>query len=166
MALFGLGVMAGPILGPVLGGWLTENYTWRYVFYINLPFGILAFIGTSVFLPESKRNPTDKLDWIGFGALSIAIITFQVLLDRGEQKDWFGSSEIWIEAIVATSAFYIFLVHTFTTDEPFVRPALFRDRNFAAGSLFIAIVGLTYYASLALQPPYVQGLMRKQPPWS
>ena len=159
MALFGLGVMAGPILGPVLGGWLTENYTWRYVFYINLPFGILAFIGTSAFLPESKRNPTDKLDWIGFGALSIAIITFQVLLDRGAQKDWFGSSEIWIEAIVAASAFYIFLIHTFTTDEPFVRPTLFRDRNFAAGSLFIAIVGLTYYASLALQPPYVQGLM-------
>jgi len=159
MALFGLGVMAGPILGPVLGGWLTENYSWRYVFYINLPVGILAFIGVSTFLSESERDRSANLDWFGFGALSIAIVAFQMLLDRGEQKDWFGSAEIWIEAIVAVSAFYIFLVHTFTTDRPFVRPALFRDRNFVAGTLFIAIIGLTYYASLALQPSYLQDLM-------
>ena len=159
MALFGLGVMAGPILGPVLGGWLTDNYSWRYVFYINLPVGVLAFLGLTVFLPESRRNANEKLDWLGFGTLSVAIGAFQILLDRGEQQDWFGSSEIWIEAIVAASAFYIFLVHTFTSDKPFVRPALFRDRNFAAGTLFVAIVGLTYYASLALQPPYLQNLM-------
>jgi len=159
MAVFGLGVMAGPILGPVLGGWLTENYTWRYVFYINLPVGILAFLGMTVFLSESRRNANDKLDWLGFGALSVAIGALQILLDRGEQKDWFGSGEIWIEAIIAASAFYVFLVHTFTTDEPFVRPALFRDRNFTAGTVFIAVIGLTYYASLALQPPYLQQLM-------
>jgi DHA2 family multidrug resistance protein len=159
MALFGLGVMAGPILGPVLGGWLTENYSWRYVFYINLPIGVLAFFGLSLFLSESRQNAHEKLDWIGFGALSIAIGALQIMLDRGEQNDWFGSGETWIEAIVAASAFYIFLVHTFTTDQPFVRPALFRDRNFVAGTLFIAIVGLTYYASLALQPPYLQDLM-------
>jgi MFS transporter, DHA2 family, multidrug resistance protein len=159
MALFGLGVMAGPILGPVLGGWLTENYSWRYVFYINLPVGILAFLGMTIFLRDSARNATEKLDWFGFGALSVAIGVFQILLDRGEQKDWFGSGEIWIEAIVAGSAFYLFLVHTFTSDEPFIRPALFRDRNFVAGTLFIAVVGLTYYASLALQPPYLQDLM-------
>jgi MFS transporter, DHA2 family, multidrug resistance protein len=159
MALFGLGVMAGPILGPVLGGWLTENYSWRYVFYINLPVGALAFLGITAFLPASPRNANAKLDWFGFAALSIAIGALQILLDRGEQKDWFGSGEIWIEAIVAASALYVFLVHTFTTDEPFVRPALFRDRNFAAGILFIAVIGLTYYASLALQPPYLQDLM-------
>ena len=151
-----LAVMVGPVLGPVLGGWLTENYSWRYVFYINLPVGILAFLGMTVFLPDQRRNANDKLDWLGFGTLSIAIAALQVLLDRGEQQDWFGSGEIWIEAIVAASAFYIFLVHTFTSDKPFVRPALFRDRNFAAGTIFVAIVGLTYYASLALQPPYLQ----------
>jgi DHA2 family multidrug resistance protein len=151
--------MAGPILGPVLGGWLTENYTWRYVFYINLPVGVLAFLGMTVFLSESRRNANDKLDWLGFGALSVAIGALQILLDRGEQLDWFASGEIWIEAIVASAAFYIFLVHTFTSDNPFVRPALFRDRNFAAGTLFVAVVGLTYYASLALQPPYLQQLM-------
>jgi DHA2 family multidrug resistance protein len=143
----------------VLGGWLTENYTWRYVFYINLPIGILTFFGLSFFLSETRRNAREKLDWIGFGALSIAIAGFQILLDRGEQNDWFGSSETWIEAIVASSAFYVFLVHTFTSDEPFVRPALFRDRNFTAGTIFIAVVGVTYYASLALQPPYLQDLM-------
>ena len=159
MALFGLGVMAGPILGPVIGGWLTENYSWRYVFYINLPVGILCFLGLSVFLPDTQRHANARLDWFGFAALSIAIGALQILLDRGEQQDWFGSGEIWIEAIVAVSAFYLFLVHTFTVDKPFVRPALFGDRNFVAGSIFIAIVGLTYYASLALQPPYLQDLM-------
>ena len=159
MALFGVGVMAGPVLGPVLGGWLTENYSWRYVFYINLPVGVLAFLGMLVFLPASGRKSVAKLDWFGFATLSLAIGALQVLLDRGEQLDWFGSGEIWIEAIIAASAFYLFLVHTFTADAPFVRPALFRDRNFAAGTLFIAIIGLTYYASMALQPPYLQGLM-------
>jgi DHA2 family multidrug resistance protein len=159
MALFGLGVMAGPILGPVIGGWLTENYSWRYVFYINLPVGILCFLGLSVFLPDGRQNANAKLDWFGFAALSIAVGALQIMLDRGEQRDWFSSGEIWIEAIVATSAFYLFMVHTFTTDKPFIRPALFRDRNFVAGSVFIAIVGLTYYASLALQPPYLQDLM-------
>jgi DHA2 family multidrug resistance protein len=159
MALWGVAVMAGPVLGPVLGGWLTESYSWRYVFYINLPIGILAFLGMSAFLPETRQNAGEKLDWFGFGTLSLAIAAFQMLLDRGEELDWFGSSEIVIEAIIAAAAFYLFLVHTFTADKPFVRPSLFRDRNFAAGNLFVAIVGLTYYASLALQPPYLQDLM-------
>ncbi len=159
MALFGIGVMIGPVLGPVLGGWLTENYSWRYVFYINLPIGILDLIGIMIFLPDSPSNAGAKLDWFGFGTLSIAIGGLQVMLDRGEQLDWFGSGEIIIEAIVAASALYLFLVHMFTADKPFVRPAMFRDRNFAAGVLFIAVVGLTYYASMALQPPYLQELM-------
>ena len=159
MALFGVGVMAGPVLGPVLGGWLTENYSWRYVFYINLPVGVLALVGMMAFLPESPPRQGEKLDWFGFGTLSLAIGALQILLDRGEQADWFASGEIWIEAIIAASAFYLFLVHTFTAEKPFVRPSLFRDRNFAAGTLFIAIIGLTYYASMALQPPYLQNLM-------
>jgi DHA2 family multidrug resistance protein len=159
MAMWGVAVMAGPILGPVLGGWLTENYTWRYVFYINLPIGILCFLGLRLFLTNTAGNINEKLDWFGFGTLSLGIGALQVLLDRGEQLDWFGSGEIIIEAIIAASAFYLFLAHTFTADKPFVRPGLFRDRNFTAGTLFVAIVGLTYYASLALQPPYLQNLM-------
>jgi DHA2 family multidrug resistance protein len=159
MALWGVAVMAGPVLGPVLGGWLTEAYTWRYVFYINLPIGVLAFLGMSTFLSETARDATAKLDWFGFGTLSLAIAALQVMLDRGEQLDWFSSREVAVEAVVGASALYLFLVHTFTAREPFVRPSLFRDRNFAAGTLFIAIVGLTYYASLALQPPFLQNLM-------
>jgi DHA2 family multidrug resistance protein len=157
MAMWGIAVMVGPVLGPVLGGWLTENYTWRWVFYINLPIGALTFLGIITFLPETDQNAGAKLDWFGFGTLSLAIGALQVLLDRGEQLDWFGSGEIWIEAIVAAAAFYLFLVHIFTADEPFVRPALFRDRNFAAGTLFIFIVGV--FASLALLTPYLQSLM-------
>ena len=159
MALWGVAVMAGPVLGPVLGGWLTEAYSWRYVFYINLPVGALAFFGMTTFLKETPRNATGKLDWFGFGTLSLAIGAMQVALDRGEEKDWFGSNEIIIETVIAASALYLFLIHTFTAREPFVRPSLFRDRNLTAGMLFVAIVGLTYYASLALQPPYLQNLM-------
>jgi DHA2 family multidrug resistance protein len=159
IALWGMAVMAGPVLGPVLGGWLTESYSWRWVFYINLPIGVLAFLGMMTSLTETARNEAAKLDWFGFATLSITIGALQILLDRGEQLDWFGSGEIWIEAIITASALYLFLVHTFTAKEPFLRPALFRDRNFAAGTLFVAIVGLTYYASLALQPPYLQDLM-------
>ncbi len=159
MALWGMAVMAGPILGPVLGGWLTQTFSWRYVFYINLPVGVLAYLGMQTFLSESPRNTESKLDWLGFGTLSLAIGALQVMLDRGEEKDWFGSGEIWLEAIIAASAAYLFIVHTFTTQTPFIRPALFRDRNFTAGALFGAVVGLTYYASLALQPPYLQKLM-------
>ena len=159
MALWGVAVMAGPVLGPVLGGWLTYNYSWRWVFYINLPIGLLAFVGMIASLSETARNTTAKLDWFGFGTLSLAIGAMQVALDRGEERDWFGSGEIWIEAIIAASAFYLFVVHTFTAHEPFVPPSLFRNRNFMAGTLFVAIVGLTSYASLALQPPYLQDLM-------
>ena len=159
MALFGIGVMIGPVLGPVLGGWLTANYSWRAVFYINLPIGIIDLLGIMFFLPESPRNSVNKLDWFGFGTLSITLGALQIMLDRGEQQDWFSSGEIIVEAIVAGSALYLFLVHTFTAEKPFVRPSMFRDRNFSAGMLFIVMIGLTYYASMALQPPYLQELM-------
>jgi DHA2 family multidrug resistance protein len=159
MALFGVSVMVGPVLGPVIGGWLTDHYTWRWVFYINVPLGALAFAGISFFLRETKTSATAKLDWLGFGSLSIAIAAMQVFLDRGAQLDWFSSFEILIEAVVAVSAFYVFLVHTFTAEDSFVNPRLFLDRNFTVGMLFIFIVGVTYLASLALMTPYLQTLM-------
>src|SRR6202161_2244476 len=110
MALWGVAVMAGPVLGPVLGGWLTEAYSWRYVFYINVPIGALAFFGITTFLKETPRNAATNLDWFGFGTLSLAIGAMQVALDRGEEKDWFGSSEIIVESVIAASALYLFLV--------------------------------------------------------
>jgi DHA2 family multidrug resistance protein len=159
IALWGMAVMAGPILGPVIGGWLTDNYTWRCVFYINVPIGILTYIGIRTFLSTTPPNPAEKLDWLGFGSLSVAIAAFQIMLDRGELKDWFGSSEIVVEAVIGAAALYIFLVHIFTAKRPFLQPRLFRDRNFTAGTIMIAVVGLTYYASLSLQPSFLQDLM-------
>jgi MFS transporter, DHA2 family, multidrug resistance protein len=159
MAVFGVSVMVGPVLGPVIGGWLTDHYSWRWVFYINVPLGALAFVGISYFMRETKLNAAAKLDWLGFGSLSIAIAAMQMFLDRGSQLDWFSSLEILIEAVVAASAFYVFLVHTFTSADSFVKPRLFLDRNFAVGMLFIFIVGITYLASLALLTPYLQTLM-------
>lgn len=159
MALFGVSVMVGPVLGPVIGGWLTDQASWRWVFYINVPIGALAFAGVTAFVSESRREAAAKLDWLGFGLLSVSIGALQLFLDRGEQLDWFSSGEIQIEALVAASAFYLFLVHTFTARAPFVKPGLFLDRNFAVGMLFIFIVGITYLASLALMTPYLQTLM-------
>jgi len=159
MAMFGISVMVGPVLGPVLGGWLTENASWRWVFYINVPIAVVALVGISVFVTETKKDLFARLDWLGFGALSVAIAGLQMVLDRGEQLNWFSSGEIIIEAIVAASAFYIFLVHTFTAKGTFVNPALFLDRNFAVGMIFIFVVGITYLASLALLTPYLQTLM-------
>ena len=159
MAVFGVSVMVGPVLGPVIGGWLTDHYSWRWVFYINVPLGVLAFAGISFFLRETRTSAAAKLDWLGFGSLSLAIAAMQVFLDRGAQLDWFSSFEILIEAVVCASALYIFLVHTFTAKNSFVNPRMFLDRNFSVGVLFIFIVGITYLASLALLTPYLQTLM-------
>ncbi|WP_448207230.1 DHA2 family efflux MFS transporter permease subunit [Azospirillum sp. sgz302134] len=159
MALFGVSVMVGPVLGPVIGGWLTDHASWRWVFYINVPIGALAFAGVSAFVTESRKDMGAKLDWLGFGLLSLSIASLQLFLDRGEQLDWFSSGEIQVEALVAASAFYLFLAHTFTARDPFVKPRLFLDRNFTVGMLFIFIIGITYLASLALMTPYLQTLM-------
>ncbi|MHB8166563.1 MAG: DHA2 family efflux MFS transporter permease subunit, partial [Sulfuricella sp.] len=159
MALWVMGVVLGPILGPVLGGWLTENYNWRWVFYINVPFGILSYLGVLSFMPETRIRKS-PFDFFGFATLSLAIGTFQLMLDRGQLKDWFNSTEIWVEAIVAGLALYLFIVHMLTTKKaPFVSPAMFKDRNFLTGNVFIFIVGVVLFAVLALLPPLLQGLM-------
>ncbi len=158
MAMWGVGVMVGPILGPTLGGWLTESYNWRWVFYINVPIGLLTFLGLSAYLAETKRSKAG-FDWFGFAMLSLAIGSFQMMLDRGEQVDWFSSTEIVIEAVLAALAFYLFLVQTFTVKQPFIDPAIFKDRNFSVGLCFIFVVGIILLASLALITPYLQNLM-------
>ncbi len=159
MAIWVMGVTVGPIFGPVLGGWLTENYNWRWVFYINLPFGVLAFLGILGSMPENRAHES-RFDFFGFSALSVAIGALQLMLDRGQIKDWFSSPEICIEAAVAATALYLFIVHMLTaTQRRFVSPALFQDRNFLVGSLFVFLVGAVLFASLALQPPLLQGLL-------
>jgi DHA2 family multidrug resistance protein len=160
MAVWGIGVTMGPILGPALGGWLTENYTWRWVFYINLPIGALAFAGLYFTMPENRNAQSSRFDFFGFITLSIFITALQLMLDRGQLKDWFTSTEIITEAIVAGTAFYLFLVHTFTSERPFLNPHLFQDQNFVASNIFIFVVGVVLFATLALVPPMLQNQMQ------
>jgi MFS transporter, DHA2 family, multidrug resistance protein len=159
MGLWGMGVMVGPILGPTLGGWLTENYDWRWVFYINVPFGVVAATGLLLLLKETPRTGAAKLDWMGFGTLSLAIGAFQTMLDRGELLDWFSSTEIIVEACLAGLGMYCFLVQMSCCRRPFLSPTLFKDVNFVVGIMFIFVVGLILYATLALLTPYLQTLM-------
>ncbi len=159
MALWGVGVMVGPIVGPALGGWLTESYSWRWVFYINLPVGILAFLGILAFVAESRAERPRRFDLFGFAMLSLAVGACQLMLDRGELRDWFSSSEIVIEGALAALGLYIFAVHSATAEHPFFDPRLLRDRNFISGVLCIAVVGVILFATLALLPPLMQDLM-------
>jgi DHA2 family multidrug resistance protein len=159
MALWGLGVMVGPILGPTLGGILTESYNWRWVFYINLPIGVLALLLISAFVPETERDKSRGFDFFGFGTLSLAVGSLQIMLDRGENQGWFGSLEIIIEATVSGLCFYLFVVQTLTAKRPFISPGLFRDRNFVGCMLCMFTMGVILFATMALMPPFLQGLM-------
>jgi DHA2 family multidrug resistance protein len=158
MSIWGVGVTLGPVLGPVLGGWLTENYSWGWVFFINVPIGIVAFLGLSASMPETHKH-NNRFDFFGFATLALAIGALQLFLDRGELKDWFGSPEIVIEAGLACIAFYYFLVHSFTHPKPFLSPALFADRNFVTANVFIFLIGVVLFATLALIPPMLQNEM-------
>jgi DHA2 family multidrug resistance protein len=156
MSVWGMGVVLGPIIGPVIGGWLTDDYNWRWVFYINVPFGIISFLGVLVFLAESAKKRSG-FDFFGFLTLSFGLGALQMMLDRGPLKDWFNATEIWIEATIAALGFYLFAVHTATARaHPFISPSLFRDRNFLTGTIFIFIVGAVLFATLALLPPLLQ----------
>lgn len=159
MAMWGVGVMLGPILGPSLGGWLTEYYNWRWVFYINLPFGLLAWFGIMAFVKETPISKHRKFDLTGFFLLSLAIGALQMMLDRGESQDWFSSAEIIVEMLLAIAAFYLFISHMFTAKSPFLAPGLFKDKNFVVGLIFMFIVGIILLATMSLLPPFMQNLM-------
>ena len=159
MALWGVGVMIGPIFGPVLGGWLTDTYSWRWVFYINLPVGILAYLGILAFVDEHRLEYTRPFDFFGFAMLSLGVGACQLMLDRGELQDWFSSGEIMTEAALAGLGAYVFIAHSLTAEHPFLDPRLMRDRNFVSGILCIAVVGVVLFANLALLPPLMQQLL-------
>jgi len=156
MAIWGVGVTMGPILGPALGGWLTENYNWRFVFYINLPIGIAALLGLWYALPENKNSERQKFDFFGFFSLSLMIASLQIMLDRGQLKDWFSDSEIIIEAVLASVGFYWICIQTCSVPKPFINPKLFADRNFLISNIFIFLVGIILFATMALLPPMLQ----------
>jgi MFS transporter, DHA2 family, multidrug resistance protein len=158
MAMWGVGTMLGPITGPTLGGWLTDEYSWRWVFYINLPVGILCAVGLMILIKNKASDTPRPFDLLGFTLLSIAIGTFQLMLDRGEQIDWFGSKEIIIEATVAGVAAAMFVIHMLSSDHPFLPRDLFRDRNLMLGIIFTAITGLLMIVTATLLPPFLQQL--------
>jgi len=159
MAIWGMGAILGPIMGPALGGWLTDNLTWRWVFYINLPIGVLAYLGVWTFISNNKHDLPRPFDFFGFGMLTVFIGAFQLMLDRGPTQDWFGSSEIWTEALVAGTALYLFTVHSLTAKHPFFDRALIRDRSFVVATVVGFFLGILLYSSMALLPSMLEGLM-------
>ena len=158
MAIFGMGVMVGPITGPTLGGYLTEMYNWRYVFYVNLPFGILAITGLLLFLPKSPPRSELRFDWTGFVVLATGVGALQLMLDRGQKLDWFTSPEIIIEAVLSCLGLYLFVIHMFTAERPFLPPGLFKDRNFVCGVTMVFFTATVMLASSALMAPYLESL--------
>ena len=159
MALWGVGVMIGPILGPTVGGWLTENLDWRWVFLINLPVGVISWLGLVAFLPERRSFDLVDFDWFGFATLSLAIGAFQLMLDRGEQLDWFSSPEVVTEAVIAGLAFYLFVVQLLTGKHPFISLAVFKDRNLSISLACIFALSILMLGSMALVTPFLQAIL-------
>jgi MFS transporter, DHA2 family, multidrug resistance protein len=161
MAIWGVGVMVGPILGPTLGGWLTENYNWRWVFFINVPIGLLAGYGMWKYIRPVPGTRRMRFDVFGFATLSVGVGALQLLLDRGQQNDWFSSTETWIETITLAIMATYFVAHTAMTPaaKSFVDFRLFKNQNFVTGMLFIFIVGLVLYATRALIPTMLETLL-------
>jgi MFS transporter, DHA2 family, multidrug resistance protein len=159
MSIWSAAVILGPIIGPALGGWLTESLSWRWVFYINLPIGILAFLGIYIFMDRDRGGLQRPFDVLGFTTLVIFVGSFQLMMDRGSSQDWFGSREIWIEAGVAIVGFILFLVQTLTVEHPFFHRDLAKNRNFVACTLFGMFVGALLFSTSALLPSFMQTLL-------
>lgn len=157
MAIWGIGIMLGPILGPILGGWLTESASWRWVFYVNLPIGLLSLAILVAELPQ-RPGARRRFDMTGFALLGLALAAFQLMLDRGNHLDWFDSGEIWLYAFVALSGGWMVVIHFATAKNPLFATSLFADRNFAIGLMFMIVVGVVLFANMALMPPLLQHL--------
>jgi DHA2 family multidrug resistance protein len=158
MSVWGMGVMLGPILGPTLGGYLTFYYNWRYVFFVNLPFGIIAVLGLLFLMPKTKQAKTSGFDWLGFSVLSLGLAGLQIALDRGEELDWFSSPTIIVSTILAGLGLYLFVVHLMTAKNPFIPRAAFGDMNFNAGLVTMFSVGIVLLASSSLLAPFLENL--------
>lgn len=157
MAMWGAGIMVGPIVGPTLGGWLTETLNWRYVFFVNLPVGVIAVLGCTAYLPRVAKR-LRGFDFFGFAMLSLGVGALQLMLDRGAEVDWFSAVEIWIELGLSITGFWVFIVHLATRHDAFIDAAIFKDRNFVTGLVFIFVIGVILLASLALLPPMLSRL--------
>jgi DHA2 family multidrug resistance protein len=158
MALFTMASVLAPVVGPLVGGYLTEYLSWRWCFYVNVPGGLGAILILLTFLPAEKTAPR-RLDFLGFGSLAVAVGAFQLMLDRGTVKDWFDSTEICIEAIVAAGAFWVFAIHSMTARAPLFPTSIWRDRNYTISQIFGFFFMALQFCSLTLLPLMMQGLM-------
>src|SRR5258706_9454418 len=159
IAIYGMGSVLGPIVGPVAGGWLAGTYDWRWVFYMTVPFAFVALLGTLAFIHDRAHTGKARVDWLGFALLAAALAGIQLMLDRGERADWFDSGEIIVWALVGTLALYAFIVHSVTVDRPFLDlRRLFADRNFAVGVILIFVFGMLNFTPMTLLPPLLQGV--------
>lgn len=157
MAIWGMGVMIGPISGPMIGGWLTESYSWRWVFYINIPIGIPTLIALWLLLP-SRPVTRRRLDYVGYFLFALGLAALQLMLDRGQSEDWLESTEVVIELFVAVAALWMFGVHLFTAKNPIFPPGLVRNTNFLTALVYMIIMGMVMIAISALLPPMLQGI--------
>jgi len=155
-SIFGMAVVIGPVIGPTVGGMLSELYTWRWAFYMIVPVGVISFIGLRFTLPYDRPTGRASLDWTGFLSLSVAIACVQLVLSRGQRLDWFDSPEIMVEAFVAVLAFWVFLAHSLTAERPFLNLRLLLDRNYAIGLVLVLIYGMLNFTPMVLLPPLLQ----------
>ena len=158
MSAFGMGVVVGPVIGPVLGGWLTDAYDWRWSFFMVAPVAAASWIAMWLALTDGGRRERARLDWTGFLALSLAVVCVQLMMDRGERRDWFQSTEIVLEACLAGLALYFFLAHSLTARQPFLNLKLLLDRNYALGLTIVAIYGMLNFTPMVMLPPMLQDL--------
>jgi DHA2 family multidrug resistance protein len=156
LGLFGMAVAVAPVFGPILGGYLAESLSWRWAFYMLVPVGIAALIGMQLTLRADTLPARVRFDWTGFLALAAALAAVQLVLARGVRLDWFDSTEIVIECLVAGIAFYIFVLHSLTTREPFLNLKLLTDRNYAIGLVLVTIYGMLNFTPMVLLPPLLQ----------
>ena len=159
LALWGMGIMVGPIMGPVVGGYLTDMYSWRWVFFVNVPVGILAFVGIYLLLDEIKFMKKRPFDLKGFILMALFLSCLQIALDRGEQVDWFASAEIRTELVISVLSLGLFIFHILKKENPYLRPSLFMDRNFVICLVLSFVVGAILQSPLALMPDFLQDLM-------
>jgi len=156
LGLFGMAVAVAPVFGPILGGYLAEAYSWRWAFYMLVPVGVAALIGMQTTLRADGPPASVRFDWTGFIALSVALAAIQLVLARGVRLDWFESTEIILECLIAAVAFYIFLFHSLTTQQPFLNLKLLTDRNYAIGLVLVTIYGMLNFTPMVLLPPLLQ----------
>ena len=162
MAAYSMGVIVAPIMGPTLGGWITDSYSWRWIFYINLPVGFLALLMTQTFIedpPYLQRSVLRRIDYWGLAFMALSLATLQVVLDKGQQDDWLAAQWIRWALTISGAAMVAFVVRELVTDEPIVNLRILGDRNFALGTLLITAMGVVLYATTALLPLFLQTLL-------